>query len=430
MEIPSPQVIPSFKEALQFWWKLGWISFGGPAGQIAIMHRHVVEEKKWVSEDRFMHALNYCMLLPGPEAQQLATYLGWLLHGIRGGIIAGLLFILPSIFILIILSSLYVISGHIGWVGGLFDGLQPAVLAIILLAMQKIAKKAIKGKIHLSVAIFAWLAIAIFKIPFPLIIFGVILFGILHYSKSSEIVHEKKSNIFSRTNKQGIRKTMLTLGVAIACWVLPIIVIALATSGQEWLFWKNLVQFFTKAALVTFGGAYAVLPYVAQVAVEKYHWLSASQMIDGLALGETTPGPLIMVLAFVGFSASSSFYGTWWMGIPGLLVTTFYTFLPSFVFILTGAPWVQKMEGNLRWKNILGLVTAAVVGVLFNLALYFGRHILFEAKFNLADFNYFALGWTILSFWVLKKEKAGMITWILISAIAGVLWLQFRTLLG
>jgi chromate transporter len=307
---------PTFAEAFRFWLKLGFISFGGPAGQISIMHQFLVEQKKWISNSRFMHGLNYCMILPGPEAQQLATYIGWLLHGIRGGLMAGILFILPSVFILLGLSIIYVAYGKIDWVASLFYGLKPAVIAIVVLALIKIGKKSLVSAFHYLVAAGSFIAIFFFDISFPFIILGSILIGwvaqrtipqLLKQSKASEKTdeHEREFylNNFSAPITDGltVKSIILKISTALALGAIPIVLFAALKSDSS--FWLVLSGFFTKAALVTFGGAYAVLPYVAQESVEKFNWLTEYQMIDGLALGETTPGPLIMVLVFVGFMA-------------------------------------------------------------------------------------------------------------------------------
>jgi chromate transporter len=409
---------PSFKEALRFWWKLGWISFGGPAGQIAIMHRFLVEEKKWVNNEKFMHALNFCMLLPGPEAMQLASYIGWLMHGRLGAIVAGVLFILPSMLILTILSALYVVFGKILWVQGLFDGLKPAVLAIVLVALLKIGKKALHTKLHYAVAILAFLALTVFHLPFPLVVGTALILGFFVFKKNDTAISQRV--VTSPRYRSHLWSSLRVVVVAVTIGIIPLVAINLFHPEQA-AFWNTIGAFFTKAALVTFGGAYAVLPFVAQTAVEQYHWLSAPQMVDGLALGETTPGPLIMVLAFVGYMAAYHQYEMiWWMGIPGLVMTTLYTFLPSFVFILAGAPWVERTAQNARLKSALEMVTAAVVGVLLNLCFYLGKSILFVGGVSLSGVQWLYVAWTILSVVVLRSGRIGMITWIVISALFGI----------
>lgn len=428
---------PTFKEALKFWTKLGFISFGGPAGQIAIMHEFLVDKKKWISDSRFLHALNYCMILPGPEAQQLAAYIGWLLHGTRGGLAAGILFVLPSMFILLGLSITYVSFGNIPLIYAMFNGLKPAVIAIVILALIKIGKKSLLSPFHYFVALAAFICIYFFNIPFPLIILGAFLLAALSrqlfpsFFKSANKVNSKnetnendyylnKNNVdknvgfkFRRFSKQVVTGLLL--------WTIPIVAFYFLTSDFE--FWQKLSVFFTKAAFVTFGGAYAVLPYVAQVSVEQFNWLTKLQMIDGLALGETTPGPLIMVLVFVGFMAGYNHFGdSLAMGTLGLIATTFYTFLPCFLFIFAGAPIIERTQENKKVKEILSLVTAAVVGVILNLTIYLGKAVIFPKDISLSGLDYMTLGWTAVSFIAMYRFKIGMITWIGISALFGLVY--------
>ncbi|MCU0387142.1 MAG: chromate efflux transporter [Chitinophagaceae bacterium] len=428
---------PTFREALWFWFRLGWISFGGPAGQVAIMHSFLVEKKKWISESRFIHALNYCMLLPGPEAQQLVTYTGWLLHGIRGGLVAGILFILPSMFILLALSVAYVLYGKIAWVAALFDGLKPAVVAIVALALMKIGKKSLLSPFHYLVAIGAFVAIFFLQVPFPLIILSAILLALLlgKYFPGVLASGKHSSNGHPTTDESGyylskhsgvvkghwpLWKIVLMLGCFLVLWFLPFLLLYMGENGP---FWKPFIWFFTKAALVTFGGAYAVLPYVAQVSVEKFHWLSSMEMLDGLALGETTPGPLIMVLAFVGFMAAWNLLGnSLMMAGMGLLVTVYYTFLPCFMFVFAGAPFIEKTRDNPLIKKTLGIVTAAVVGVVLNLSVYLLISVVFTQGKPGTSVQWFDVCWILISFFVLYKNKAGMIWWLLISGVAGIAW--------
>lgn len=426
---------PSFKEALKFWLKLGFISFGGPAGQIAIMHEFVVQKKKWISESRFMHALNYCMLLPGPEAQQLATYIGWLLHGRLGGLAAGILFILPSLFILLGMSVVYVLYGNVPWIYAMFNGLKPAVVAIVILALIKIGKKSLLGPFHVFVAIAAFILMAFFKVPFPLIIIGSVLLSLvlkkwkpelLKLSEQSEKQLEADEStyfIHHRTVVEGTqfskKRLAFQLSAGVVLWILPLLLFFLF--APEFDFWNHLVVFFTKAAFVTFGGAYAVLPYVAQVSVEQFSWLSSLEMIDGLALGETTPGPLIMVLAFVGFMAGYNHFGmSLLMGSVGLLATTYYTFLPCFIFVLAGAPMIEQTKGNQQVKNILTITTAAVVGVVFNLTIYLGKAVVIPEAFSLDAVQWPSLAWIFVSAIAMYKYNIGMIKWILASAVFGL----------
>ncbi len=425
---------PTFREALAFWLKLGFISFGGPAGQIAIMHEFLVDKKRWLSDSKFLHALNYCMLLPGPEAQQLATYIGWLLHGTRGGLAAGIFFVLPSMLILWILSFLYVKFGQIPAVAALFWGLKPAVVAIVFLALVKIGKKSLHSFFHFSLAAAAFVAIFFFKISFPVVIFGTILIGLALWKFVPTFLEKKQTAAAAKKsdddeNQFFINKNTIVPGsgfsgkrlfgqisIAALLWFLPLFAFSEWSSDAD--FWQKLCLFFTRAALVTFGGAYAVLPYVAQVAVEKFHWLTAFQMVDGLALGETTPGPLIMVLAFVGFMAGWNQYGgSIFAATIGLTATTFYTFLPSFLFILAGAPLIERTQTNGGLKNLLALVTCAVVGVILNLAVYLFQAVIFQGK-NVPDF--WAFAWVLVSLVALYRFKINMIWWILVSAVFGL----------
>jgi chromate transporter len=428
---------PTFKEALKFWLKLGFISFGGPAGQIAIMHEYLVDKKKWISESRFLHALNYCMLLPGPEAQQLAIYTGWLLHGNAGGLAAGILFVLPSMFILLILSTIYVLYGNLPWIYAMFNGLKPAVIAIVILALIKIGKKSLHGSFHIVIALLAFICIFFLNISFPLIVLGAIIVSVISrkfFPAHLEKQNNKKTKQHAGTEEEYfINKNFITpnigfrlnrfirqVSVAFLLWGLPFFIFYFFTS--EFAFWKTLSTFFTKAAFVTFGGAYAVLPYVAQVSVDKLNWLSNLQMIDGLALGETTPGPLIMVLAFVGFMAGYNHHsGSLMMGTIGLVTTTFYTFLPCFLFIFAGAPIIEKTLENKQIKEILGFVTAAIVGVVLNLTIYLGKAVIFPGNITLEGLNYISLCWVIVSFVAMYRFKISMLTWIGISALFGLL---------
>ncbi len=425
---------PTFKEAFQFWLKLGFISFGGPAGQIGIMHEFLVEKKRWISDSRFLHALNYCMLLPGPEAQQLATYIGWLFHGVRGGVVAGFLFIFPSLLILLGLSVAYVSFGKLVWVASIFYGLKPAVVAIVILAMIKIGKKSLLSSFHYAVAALSFVCIFFFNISFPIIILATILLGAVGQvifprffkQKSGSLKTDAEEstyylNKFSEPVSAGLtwKSTSLKIAIGVLLWMIPISVFFVFRNDFE--FWYVLSGFFTKAAFVTFGGAYAVLPYVAQESVEKFHWLSQYEMIDGMALGETTPGPLIIILVFVGFMAGYNHGGSLLDGTLGLATTAFYTFLPSFIFILVGAPLVERTQEKERLKSILAIVTAAVVGVVLNLTIYFGKAVLFPSGIHSLP-DGFSIAWLIVSFIALYRFKVNIIVWIGISAVAGFLY--------
>ncbi len=376
----------SFREALRFWLKLGFISFGGPAGQIAIMHEELVDRRRWISEPRFLHALNYCMVLPGPEAQQLATYIGWLLHGPWGGIVAGALFVLPSLFILLALSWIYVTWGGVPFVAGILYGVKPAVVAVVVYAAIRIARRATTNGVLLAIAIGAFLAMYVLRLPFPAVIAAAAVVGFLGSRWRPGFFQAEQDHV-SDTRGRGARKIRLRidgwglarrLAIGTGLWAL---VIAPLAAWQGWNgLYTQMGWFFTKAAVLTFGGAYAVLPYVAQNAIGN-HWLTPGQMIDGLALGETTPGPLIMIVTFVGFvgawqSAGSDLPGA----VLGGLVATYFTFLPSFLFILIGAPLVEATRGNLRLTAPLSAITAAVVGVILNLAVFFAGHVFLTPK--------------------------------------------------
>jgi chromate transporter len=432
---PSPV---SFTEAFRFWLKLGFISFGGPAGQIAIMHTELVERRRWISENRFLHALNYCMLLPGPEAQQLATYIGWLMHRTWGGIVAGALFVLPSLFILIALSWIYVRFGDVPVVAGLFYGIKPAVTALVLHAAHRIGTRALKNRWMWGIAALSFIAIFGFDTPFPAIVLGAGLIG--HFGA------QRWPKVFALGGGHGSAKAgygpaliddhtptppharfsraqlARVLGIGFGLWAVAMGALVAAQGWQATL--AQMGWFFTKAALMTFGGAYAVLPYVYQGAVEQHQWLSGPQMIDGLALGETTPGPLIMVVAFVGF------VGGWLEQVAGpdalflggalaATVVTFFTFLPSFVFILAGGPAVEATHGKLGFTAPLSAITAAVVGVIVNLALFFAWHVLWPRGFS-GPFDVPSAAIAIAAAIALFRFKLGVLPLLAASAALGL----------
>ncbi|MDF7815625.1 chromate efflux transporter [Hymenobacter sp. YC55] len=440
LDVLPPPAKPTFSEALRFWLKLGFISFGGPAGQIAVMHTVLVEQKRWISDAKFLHALNYCMLLPGPEAQQLATYIGWLLHGTRGGLAAGILFVLPSVFILLGLSVLYMTVGTLPALQGVFLGLKPAVVAIIILALVKIGQKSLHRPLHYAVAAASFVGIFWMNVPFPILILSAAAVALVAQrffpapaataaTQAKAVQAEEGYYLTTRSVVAGtgfsLPRLVRQLGAALVLWGLPLGGLALTSS--DFSFWRTLTMFFTQAALVTFGGAYAVLPYVAQVSVEKLHWLTPGQMLDGLALGETTPGPLIMVLAFVGFMGGfTHFAGSLTLGALGLLVTTYYTFLPSFVFILVGAPLIERTQHNQNLQAVLGVVTAAVVGVVLNLAVYLGKAVLFPTQRLAADqLHWPSLVWVLVSLLALYRFKINLILWVVLSAAVGLLYYLF-----
>jgi chromate transporter len=429
---------PTFFEATKFWFKLGLISFGGPAGQIAIMHRELVEIKRWISEARYLHALNYCMVLPGPEAQQLATYIGWLLHGRRGGLVAGGLFVLPAFCLLLALSYLYMKFGQLPSVNAALYGVKAAVLGLVVLAAYRLGSKSLKSGWFLALAIASFGAVALLHIPFPVVVFTAMLAGwLLHRAglltpatghaasgKSSTeqyvIDDSTPTPLHAYFSRRGF---FFVLSIGFFLWALPMAFLfwlAGSTSIAAQSGW-----FFTKAALLTFGGAYAVLPYVYQAAVQQFAWLNASQMMDGLALGESTPGPLILVVTFVGFVAgwqnpalgSSPVMSAFFIA----SLVTYFTFLPSFVFILAGGPWVESTRGKLKFTAPLAGVSAAVVGVIASLAVFFAHQILFGGKnYSLTNLDPVALMMAIAAFVALWHFKRGVIEVIVISAVLGV----------
>ncbi len=424
-----------FGVAARFWLWLGCVSFGGPAGQIALMHEELVERRRWVSEGRFLHALNYCMLLPGPEAQQLATYIGWLLHRTPGGLLAGALFILPSLVLLILLSWTYAALGHLPAVAGLFAGLQPAVLALVLHAVHRIGQRTLTHPLLWGIALLGFAANTLLGVPFPLVIAAAALAGLVgqrllpaafaratpaHGAPAAVVDDAAPPPPHTRWSPP---RFLRVVAVGLACWIVPLGALALTGGWHGAL--TRMAWFFTTAALLTFGGAYAVLPYVYQGAVGHYGWLTGPQMIDGLALGESTPGPLIMVVTFVGF------VGGWQVtplgaahplasGIAGALVATWFTFLPSFLFILAGGPLVESTHGEPRFTAPLSGVTAAVVGVILGLAVFFGRHVLWPdaqgGGFDLAN-----LVIALAAFAALVRFKAGVLPVLAAAALLGIL---------
>ena len=441
MKIPPQEIAKrpdniSFWEAFTYWLKLGFISFGGPAGQISMMHQELVEKRRWISEHRFLHALNYTMVLPGPEAQQLATYIGWLMHGVWGGIAAGVLFVLPSLFILIGLTWVYLSFGDVTAVAGILYGIKPAVTAIVVFAAYRIGSRTLKNNVLRAMALLAFIAIFALNIPFPYI---VLMAGIIGYVGSRFAPdkfkagghHSDASNSYgpaiidddtpapAHTRFKWSRFiTFALVGLFIGGAVMAALTLTCGWQGTL----TQMSWFFSKAALVTFGGAYAVLPYVYQGGVDHYAWLTGTQMIDGLALGETTPGPLIMVVAFVGFVGgwSKELFGPDMLllaGAAGASVATLFTFLPSFLFILLGGPTVEATRGDIKFTAPLTGITAAVVGVILNLATFFAYHVLWPQGFN-APFEWFSALIGAAAFIALFKYKVGVVT--LIGACATV----------
>jgi chromate transporter len=434
MDAPSA-LRPTFGEALRFWLKLGFISFGGPTGQIAIMQTELVERKRWISQARFLHALNYCMLLPGPEAQQLATYIGWLLHKTVGGIVAGALFVIPSIVVLWTLSFVYVTYGNVPWIAAIFYGLKPVVVAIVVAALIRIGRKTLKNEVMWAIAALAFIGIFVFGTPFPAIIIGAGLLGLvggrIWPAKFDVISTNLPADNLGRENsviddehappehaRPSVLGSLRIASIWLAVWWTPVLLAAALFGTGHTIFREGI--FFSKAAMITFGGAYAVLPYVAQHAVEDFGWLNPGQMMDGLGLAETTPGPLIMVLQFVGFMggwnqpghlsplAAATF---------GALLTTWVTFIPSFLWIFLGGPHIEQLRDNKKITMALSAVTAAVVGVVLNLAVWFGLHVVYPKT----GLNWFAIVLGLAALVAMLRWKLGVIPVILAGGTTGLL---------
>jgi chromate transporter len=438
----------SFTEALRFWLKLGFISFGGPAGQIAIMHRELVETRRWISEKRFLHALNYCMVLPGPEAQQLATYIGWLMHGTWGGIVAGALFVLPSLVILIALSWIYLAFGNVPLVAAVLWGIKPAVVAIVAHAAWRIGGRTLRNGWLIAIAVAAFLAIYVVEAPFPAIVLVAALIGMVGGKLAPQVFASKASHASGgKAHEPAIiddetpapshamfhwPRFFAYLAVGLALWGGAMLAL-IAHSGINGTL-SQMAWFFTKAALLTFGGAYAVLPYVYQGAVEHFQWLTAPQMIAGLALGETTPGPLIMIVAFVGFvgGVTKQILGPDTVFLAGALaatVVTFFTFLPSFLFILLGGPFIESTHDNLKLSAPLTAIAAAVVGVILSLAVFFATHVLWPGSDGAAfktPFDWPAALLAITVAVLLFRFKANVVAAIGFAAAVGALSLLWR----
>ena len=436
---------PSFREALGVWTKIGFLSFGGPAGQIALMHKVLVEEKRWVSEHRFLNALNYCMLLPGPEAQQLAIYIGWLLHGLRGGIVAGVLFVLPGFFVILGLSTLYALYQNTAWLGALFFGLKAAVLAVVIEAVIRVGKRALKNKVMIGLAAAAFFAIFTFNAPFPLIVFVAGVVGYVgarirpelfagggHGAKKSDAALDRILDTAPPMVNLGWGRALKVIAICGALWAGPVVLLG------AWLGWgtvfPTIAAFFSKMAVVTFGGAYAVLAYVAQQAVETHHWLRPGEMLDGLAMAETTPGPLILVLVYVGFLAAFRDPGVLsplGAGLLGTTLTTWVTFVPCFLWIFLGAPYIERLQTNKALSGALSAITAAVVGVILNLAVWFGLHTLFgkveSVRSGPLDFAWPvwssldlpAAGLAVIAMVAMFRLKLGMIPTLALCAVLG-----------
>jgi chromate transporter len=420
---------PTFKEALAVWARIGVLSFGGPAGQIALMHRVLVDERKWIGEESFLHALNFCMLLPGPEAMQLATYVGWRLHGTLGGLAAGLLFVLPGALVVLALSIAYALYGHVPLVEAAFVGIKAAVLVIVIEALLRVAKRALRGPAHWLIAGAAFVAIFFFDVPFPLVIAGAALLGYV-LAAAKALPPDAQGN----ASPLPLSQTLRTASLWLAIWILPLALLA-AIFGRDHVF-TDIAIFFSKLAIVTFGGAYAVLAYMAQQAVDTYGWLSAGEMLDGLGLAETTPGPLILVTEFVGFLAGYRFGGDPKLvfGLLGAAITLWATFAPCFLWIFVGAPYVERLGASSKLAGALSAVTAAVVGVILNLSLWFALHVFFAKvepiwhgplrlwQPDVATLDVKAVVLSALAAFLLLRLKLGIAATLAISAGAALAW--------
>ena len=427
---------PSFGEALRFWFKLGWISFGGTAAHVAIMHDELVEKKRWISPGRFLHALSHCMILPGPEAQQLAIYIGWKLHGKRGGIVAGTLFVLPSMFVLLALSVIYVRFGSLPWIAAMFNGLKPVVIALVIVALQRVTRRALHGPVQSAIAVATFAAMFFFDVSLIVVMFGAVVVGIilgafrpglLHQTREAGAGADEESYYIHRSSITPEPVALLNPAVMVAAsalflWLLPLPFFYILVG--DFHFWRDLALFFTKTAFVTIGGSYTVIPYVAKVTVTKLHWLTKSQMMDGFALAETTPGPLIIVVAFVGFIAAyNHFHGSLWMGTLGLVATSFYTFLPCFLFVFAGAPLVERTQDKPMIGGVLELITAVVVGAILDLTLFLGKAVIFPSGVvGLKHLDAISLVWALLSLFLLQRFKLKVIPLILLGIGFGLIW--------
>ncbi len=443
----SPPAHPSFAQALRVWAKIGVLSFGGPAGQIALMHKELVEDRRWISETRFLHALNYCMLLPGPEAQQLATYVGWLLHGWRGGVAAGVLFVLPGFAVILALATGYALLQQLDWVASIFFGLKAAVLAVVIEALLRVARRALKNTLSYGLAAGAFVALFFFAVPFPAVVLvaGLIGYGVAR--RRSDLLSGGGHKPFGAAQDASAviddattyvsptwGRAFAVIGIWGSLWVAPLLLV-----GAIWG-WSNtfadIFLFFSQMAVVTFGGAYAVLAYVASEAVGTFGWMQAGEMLDGLALAETTPGPLVLVLSFVGYIAGfrqALGLDPLWGGVLGASLATWVTFVPCFLWIFLGAPYIERLRSNVALAGALAAITAAVVGVIFNLALWFALHVIFdevgriEASFiSMAWPVWGTLNWSALALTVLAAVSLFFLHWgvlrtLALAALAGLL---------
>jgi len=424
-----------FGEAFWFWVKLGFINFGGPAGQIAIMHRELVEQKRWISEKQYLRTLNFCMLLPGPEAQQVATYIGWRLHGTLGGLVAGSFFVIPSIFVLWLLSYLAAAHSDVPAISGLLYGVQPVVIAIVVEAVLRIGKRTLNHSLLVVFAILAFVALYFLSVPFPLVVVAAAAGGLLlsravpeafrggGHGGSAEEEGEAVIDQAPTNGRPSVLRNLKLLAVFLVLWAVPVGALWLWRGGEDVL--MKVALFFTGAAFVTFGGAYAVLSYISDVAVNQYGWLTADQMVQGLGLAESTPGPLIMVTQYVGFFAAwndSGSFSPLLYGTLGAAITIYATFLPCFLFIFLLAPYIELLANNHRLRAILVGVTAAIVGVVANLAVFFASRVLFPDGFSLAGIDLFALTVAIISFGVLQRFKPPIYLMVPVGAVLGMLW--------
>lgn len=454
MPAESP-ALPSFLQAFWVWARIGLLSFGGPAGQVALMHQELVERRRWIDEERFLHALNYCMLLPGPEATQLAVYIGWLMHKARGGILAGVLFVLPGFSSILGLSLLYAELGQLPAVSALFFGLKAAVLAVVVEAVQRIGKRALKSRFLIALAGAAFVAIFFFGVPFPLVVLGAALLGYLGQRRWPQAFPEAPAKTVggthdtvvdalaatgqlehTRPSRARALRVLLTAG---ALWGAPVAALY-CWLGPHSVYFRE-AAFFSRAAVVTFGGAYAVLAYIAQEAVSTYHWLMPTEMLDGLGLAETTPGPLIMVVQFVGFLGAfrqAAGLSPWLAGVLGSLVTVWVTFVPCFLWIFLGAPYIEALRGHRPLRAALSAITAAVVGVILNLSLWFGAHVIFRDVGELhlgplrllvptlSSLDPAAAGLALLALLAIFRFKLGLPKTLAACAALGMAWRLFR----
>lgn len=438
----------SFAEAFRVWVRVAMLSFGGPAGQIAVMHRIIIEERRWISEERFLHALNYCHLLPGPEAQQLAIYIGWLMHRARGGIVAGMLFVVPGVVALMALSWIYVVWGQVSFVAGLFFGLKAAVLAVVVEAVLRVGRRALKSRLAVAIAAIAFVALFVFAIPFPIVVIGAVIIGLaadrLGYPMAGDASRRKRDDDdllgeqIPDHAKPSASRAMKTAAIWLPLWLGPVALL-FGLLGSENIFTRISV-FFSEVAVVSFGGAYAVLAYVAQQAVESYRWLQPGEMLAGLGMAETTPGPLIMVVQYVGFLAGYRVP----TGLPPLLaatlaglLVTWVTFTPCFLWVFLGAPYMEALRGVRALAAALSAVTAAVVGVILNLAAWFGIHVIFRETMDWRGFGFnlslpilpsldvFAAILAIAAAVAIFRLRAGVIRTLAVCSLAGVV-IQFR----